>query len=103
MAFTLTLVIGAALFARPLAGLLAKGPGFVTSSLISFGIDPIKNGYSPSEANRLVRSIYDELRVSRSTQTSPIARIQLLTGATWNHPMTIQDRQRITTDREAHS
>jgi hypothetical protein len=71
IAFTLILVIGAALFARTLTGLLAKGPGFVPSSLISFGIDPIKNGYSPSEANRLVRSIYDELRASRSTQTSP--------------------------------
>src|SRR5258708_21620455 len=102
MAFTLTLVIGAALFARPLAGLLAKGPEFVTASLISFGIDPIKNGYTPSEANRLVRSIHDEFRASRSTQTAAIARIQLLTGGTWNTPMTIQARQRITTDREVH-
>jgi predicted permease len=102
IAFTLILVIGAALFARTLTGLLAKGPGFVTSSLISFGIDPIKNGYSPSDANRLVRSIHDELRASRSTQTSAIARIQLLTGGTWNNPMTIQASQRITTDREAH-
>ena len=102
IAFTLILVIGAALFARTLTGLLAKGPGFVTSSLISFGINPIKNGSSPSEANRLVRSIHDELRASRSTQTSAIARIQLLTGGTWNNPMTIQARQRITTDREVH-
>src|SRR5882672_8870985 len=102
IAFTLILVIGAALFARTLTGLLAKGPGFVTSSLISFGIDPIKNGYSPSEANRLVRSIHDELRASRSTQTSAIARIQLLTGGTWNNPMTIQASQRIITDREVH-
>jgi len=102
IAFTLILVIGAALFARTLTGLLAKGPGFVTSRLISFGIDPIKNGYSPSEANRLVRSIHDELRASRSIQTSAIARIQLLTGGTWNNPMTIQASQRITTDREVH-
>jgi predicted permease len=102
IAFTLILVIGAALFARTLTGLLAKGPGFVTSSLVSFGIDPIQNGYSPSEANRLVRSIHDELRTSRSTQTSAIARIQLLTGGTWNNPMTIQASQRIATDREVH-
>jgi predicted permease len=102
IAFTLILVIGAALFARTLTGLLVKGPGFVTSSLISFGIDPIKNGYSPSESNRLVRTIHDELRASRSTQISAIARIQLLTGGTWNNPMTIQASQRITTDREVH-
>ena len=47
IAFTLILVIGAALFIRTLSGLLAKGPGFDTSSLISFGIDPAQNGYSP--------------------------------------------------------
>jgi predicted permease len=102
IAFTLILVIAAALFARTLTGLLAKGPGFATSSLISFGIAPIKNGYSPSEANRLVRSIHDELRASSSTQTSAIARIQLLTGGTWNNPMTIQAARRIVTDREVH-
>src|SRR5438552_11257167 len=102
MAFTLILVIGAALFVRTLIGLMAKGPGFDTSSLISFGIDPFRNGYSPSEASRLIRRIHDEIRASRSTQTSAIARIQLLTGGSWNNPMTIQTSQRITTDREVH-
>ena len=38
IAFTLILVIAAGLFVRTLSGLLAKGPGFDTSSLISFGI-----------------------------------------------------------------
>jgi ABC-type lipoprotein release transport system permease subunit len=80
----------------------AKGPGFDTSSLISFGIHPLRNGYSPSEATRLVRRIHDEIHASRSTQTSAIARIQLLTGGSWNNPMTIQTSQRIITDREVH-
>ena len=51
IAFTLILVIGAALFVRTLTGLMAKGPGFDTSSLISFGIDPLRNGYTPPEAS----------------------------------------------------
>ncbi|HEU0141303.1 MAG TPA: ABC transporter permease [Bryobacteraceae bacterium] len=42
IAFTLVLVIGAALFVRTLAGLMAKGPGFDTSSLISFGVHPVR-------------------------------------------------------------
>src|SRR5262249_55671444 len=102
IACTLILVIGAALFVRTLTGLLAKGPGFATSSLISFGVDPIKNGYSSREANRLIRSIHDELRASKSTQTAAIARIQLLTGGTWNNPLTIQAGQRMITDCEVH-
>jgi len=55
IAFTLILVIGAALFVRTLTALIAKGPGFDISSLVSFGIDPVRNGYSPAEAARLIR------------------------------------------------
>ena len=57
IAFTLILVVGAALFVRTLTSLMAKGPGFDTSSLISFGIDPLRHGYSASEA-RAVDSPY---------------------------------------------
>ena len=102
IAFTLILVIGAALFVRTLAGLMAKGPGFDTSSLSSFGIHPLQNGYSPSEATRLVRRIHDEIRASRSTKGSAIARSQLLTGGSWNNFMAIQADQRIVTDRVIH-
>ena len=90
IAFTLILVIGAALFVRTLTGLMAKGPGFATSSLISFGIDPVRNGYAPAEASQLIRRIHGELRTSRSTEAVAVARFQLLTGGSWNNPMTIQ-------------
>jgi predicted permease len=100
IAFTLILVIGAALFIRTLTGLLAKGPGFDTASLISFGIDPLRNGYTPSEASRLIQRIHDEVRASPGTQASAVARNQLLTGGSWHNPITIQADQRISTDRE---
>jgi predicted permease len=102
IAFTLILVIGAALFVRTLAGLMAKGPGFDTSSLISFGIDPLRNGYSTAEADRLVHRIHDEIRASGRTRASAVARFPLLFGGSWNNPMTIQAGQRIVTDREVH-
>ena len=73
IAFTLILVVGAAVFVRTLTALMAKGPGFDTSSLISFGIDPRRHGYSPSEAARLTRRIHDEIRASTNTQLSAIA------------------------------
>jgi predicted permease len=102
IALSLILVIGAVLFARTLTGLLTKGPGFDTSSLVSFGIDPRRNGYSPAQASRLVRDIHDEIRVSRSTEASAVARFQLLTGGSWNNPMTIQTDRRVTTDRDVN-
>jgi predicted permease len=102
IALTLILVIGAALFVRTLSGLMAKGPGFDTASLISFGVHPLRNGYTPSESTRLVSRIHDEIRASSSTQSSALAGIQLLTGGSWNGSMTIQAGQRITTDRVMH-
>jgi predicted permease len=99
IAFTLILVTGGALFVRTLTGLMAKGPGFETSSLISFGLDPRRNGYSRKETDQLVRRIHDELRVSPGTQSSALAVAQLLTGGSWSNPMTIQTNERSTTDR----
>jgi predicted permease len=102
IAFTLILVAGGALFVRTLTGLMAKGPGFTASSLVSFGLDPRRNGYSRKEASQLVRGIYDELHRSPGTQMSAVARMQLLTGGSMMDPMTIQTNTRITTDRDVN-
>jgi putative ABC transport system permease protein len=99
IAFTLILVTGGALFVRTLTGLMAKGPGFETSSLVSFGLDPRRNGYSRKETDQLIRRIHDELRASPATQSSAVAVAQLLTGGSWSNPMTIQTNERSTTDR----
>src|SRR6201981_548128 len=66
IALTLTLVVGAGLFLRTLDAFMAQGPGFVTSSLVSFGVDSLRNGYSPSEGNRLIRRIDEAVRESPS-------------------------------------
>jgi len=100
IAFTLILVTGGALFVRTLTGLMAKGPGFETSSLVSFGLDPRRNGYSGKETSQLIRRIHDELRASPTTQSSAVAVAPLLTGGSWNNPMTIQTNERSITDRD---
>src|SRR5215471_4590572 len=100
IAFTLILVVAAGLFIQTLHGLLAKGPGFETSSLVSFGIRPALNGYSDAEATQLIRRISEGLQSSGSTQASSIALVQLLLGGPWNNSLTIQSGERFTTDRE---
>jgi predicted permease len=102
IALTLILVIGAALFTRTLNALMAKGPGFTTSSLVSFGLDPVRNGYNPREASRLMRRIDEAVRNSPMTQAAGIARFALLMGGSWNNPMTILADRRITTDRDVN-
>src|SRR5262249_62089339 len=73
IAFTLILVIAAGLFVRTLSGLLIKGPGFDTSSLISFGIKPALNGYSGVQESALIRRITEGLRTSPGIRASSAA------------------------------
>jgi predicted permease len=81
---------------------MAKGPGFKTSSLISFGIDSLRSGYSPAEGNRLIRRIDEAIGQSPIVEVSAIAQFALLTGGSWNDPMTILADIRISTDRDVN-
>src|SRR5205807_8416976 len=98
VAFSLILLIGAALFLRTLTGLLAKGPGFDTSSLLSFAIAPLQNGYSRPDASRLVRHLDEQVRPFPNTQPSPVARSACLTGGELPLPVTMQAERRVGTD-----
>ncbi|MGI9070012.1 MAG: ADOP family duplicated permease [Bryobacteraceae bacterium] len=97
IALTLVLVVGAALFVRTLDALLAKGPGFDTASLVSFGIRTSQSGYSAIDGNRMIRRLNELIRQEPITQGSALARFPLLTGGSWNDPMTILANKRITT------
>ncbi|HTX34463.1 MAG TPA: ABC transporter permease [Bryobacteraceae bacterium] len=98
VAFSLILIIGAGLFVRTLAGLLAKGPGFETSHILSFAVAPVQSGYSLPDAARLVRRLHEEVRALPATRDSAAARWAFLTGGSWNDPMTIQANRRIVTE-----
>jgi predicted permease len=97
VAFAVILVIVAALFVRTLAGLVAKGPGFETSGILSFAIAPVQSGYSSTDAARLVRRLHEEVRGLPTTHDSAAARWAFLTGGSWNNATTIQTDRRIVT------
>jgi predicted permease len=98
VAFSLILLIGAALFLRTLTGLLVKGPGFDTSSLLSFAIAPTQNGYSRADASQLVRRLDEEVRALPAARSSAAARFAFLTGGHWSNKVTIQTDRRFVTD-----
>jgi predicted permease len=100
IAFTLILLVGAALFVRTLSGLIGKGTGFYTSSLVSFGLNPSRNGYAPADASRLIRRIHDDVGALPGTETMAVASVRLLTGGSWSNPLTIQARERFGTGRD---
>src|SRR5204863_261206 len=67
---------------------------------VSFGIDSLRSGYSPEEGNRLIRRIDEAIRQSPIVEASAIARFALLTGGSWNDPMTILADKRFSTGRD---
>ena len=102
VAFSLILLIGAALFLRTLTGLLAKGPGFDTSSLLSFAIAPLQNGYSRADASRLVRRLDEQVRALPAARSSAAARFAFLTGGHWSNKVTIQADRGTVSDRSVN-
>jgi predicted permease len=98
VAFSLILIIGAALFLRTFTGLLAKGPGFDTSSLLSFAIAPTQNGYSEADASRLVRRLDEQIRALPVASSSAAARYAFLNGYAWSNSVTMQTDRRTVTD-----
>jgi predicted permease len=98
VAFSLILLVGAALFLRTFTGLLAKGPGFDTSSLLSFAIAPTQNGYSGADASRLVRHLDEQVRALPAARSSATARFAVLTGGHVSNKVTIQSDRRFVTD-----
>ena len=99
VAFSLVLVVVAALFLRTLSSLLVKGPGFDTASLVSFSLEPLKNGYSAMDSGRLIERIHDAVRALPVTRDLGLARNELLTGGSWGNRVTIQTERRFVADR----
>jgi predicted permease len=98
VAFSLILLIGAALFLRTLTSLLAKGPGFDTSGLLSFTIAPTQNGYSDADASRLVRRLDEQVRALPAARSSAAARFAFLNGGAWSNKVTMQTDHRTVSD-----
>ncbi|MFL6447531.1 MAG: hypothetical protein ACJ746_07560 [Bryobacteraceae bacterium] len=86
----MVLVAGAALFTRTLQGLGSQGPGFKTTSLVSFVIRASDSGYSLADANRLLRRLNELLSQAPTTEQSAAVRVTFLKGGSWNNPMTIR-------------
>lgn len=98
IALTLVLLIGAMLFLESLNRLRAKGPGYSTENLISFGIDPRKSGYTPEASSRLTRQLQDLVQALPVTQSVGRASFELLDGGSWNNFITVQGATRFTTE-----
>ncbi len=97
IALALVLLIGAGLFARTLASLRGRGPGFTTTNLLTFRIDPVKSGYNKAQSkNMLVKSLAS-LRNLPEVESAAIGLTQMLAGGSWKQNITIESGRRVVT------
>ena len=99
LAFTLVLLVGAGLFVQTLRRLVLQGPGFSTSGMVTFDLNPVRAGYEAADASRAIRSALAEIRSLPEVESASVAGLNLLSGGSWNNPMTIQADRRFVTGR----
>jgi predicted permease len=90
VALSLLLLIGAGLFVRSLRNLLAQNPGFDTTNLISFAMDPSLNGYPPERNKRLAMTLVDRIASLPGVTSASIAGVRVLDGGSWNSTVTVE-------------
>jgi predicted permease len=102
IALALVLLVGAGLFVRTLSNLRARGPGFATTNLLAFHLDPARTGYTQVKAERLLLDVLAALRALPEVEHAGTSTATLLGGGSWNTSMTIQADRRFVTDRSVH-
>jgi predicted permease len=102
VALAVVLLIGAGLFLRTLANLRAQGPGFATTNLVSFGVHPGRSGYTSDEGRRRMRDVLEAVRARPEVEHAAISTATLLSGGSWNAPLTIESGGRTVTDSAIH-
>jgi predicted permease len=98
VALSLLLLIGAGLFIRSLSNLKGLDPGFRTTNLIGFAVDPPMNGYRPERSLDFYRRLRESLDALPGVESSSLAVIPVLTGDEWDSSMAVEGFQHKATE-----
>jgi predicted permease len=77
---SLMLLIGAGLFIRSLHNIRSLDPGFRTSRLISFAVNPSLNGYTRTQTRDFYKSLQTALQAVPGVESIGLARMRVLDG-----------------------
>jgi predicted permease len=97
IALALILLVGAGLFVRTLSGLRAQGPGFATTNLLMFRLDPTLVGNSSERSKNVVRDTLERIRALPEVESAALSAGALLAGGSWNQPLTVMTDKRLVT------
>jgi predicted permease len=93
VALSLLLLIGAGLFIRSLSNLKGLDPGFRTSNLLGFALDPPMNGYKSDRSLDFYRRLREGLNALPGVESASLAVMPVLTGNEWDSSMAVEGFQ----------
>jgi predicted permease len=98
----LVLLTGAGLLVRTLQNLRARGPGFATSNLLMFHVDPTRAGYDAPRARALIRQIVAAVREQPEVENAAVATLGLLGPGSWHTRFTVEADRRFVAEDAVH-
>jgi len=87
---SLVLLIGAGLFIRSLASLRDLDPGFRTSHLIAFSVDPLLSGYTVERSRLFYRRLSEQLGSTAGVESASLALVRVLDGDQWDNSIAVE-------------
>jgi predicted permease len=89
ISLSLLLLIGAGLFIRSLQNLKDLDPGFRTSNLLAFKVDPKSSGYKTERVKQFYSQLKDNLESLPGVTSASLAVVPVMEGDEWDQWVTI--------------
>ena len=90
IALSMSLLVLAALFAQSLANIARVDLGLRTESIVTFGVAPSLNGYTPERGAQVFEAIERELAAQPGVTGVSTAGVPLLSGSSWGGRVAVE-------------
>ncbi len=90
MALSLLLLIGAGLFIRSLGNLGRLDPGFRTSNVVVFSVDPSLSGYTGPQTELFYRQLTERLRSLPGVESAALGMVRVLDFGRWDSTVAVE-------------
>lgn len=91
VSLSLLLLIGAGLFIRSLQNLKDLDPGFRTSNLLTFAVDPTSNGYPKERCLQFYRQLKEGLESLPGVESASLAVVPVLENNEWDNWISVEN------------
>ena len=102
IALSMALLISAGLFIRSLLNVSRVDLGITTDHVVTFGISPVLNGYTPQRSGVLFQRITEELTAAPGVTGVTASLVPLLVGDNWGNDVSVEGFQK-SPDTDANS